>query len=110
MRLLWSRDALTAEDLTHQLGRPVEFVGNPFQDVGVLAPLPPLKGEGPVLGLLPGSRLPEALSNLLLMLQVLHQLSETWQGRLRLLAALVPSLNPETIGQAAAPQIGRAHV
>ncbi len=103
VRLLWSRDALTAEDLTRQLARPVEFVGNPFQEVGGQHPIPPLRGEGPVLGLLPGSRLPEALSNLLLMLEVLDQLSESWRGQLRLLAALVPSLTVETIGRAAAP-------
>jgi len=81
----------------------VEFVGNPFQDVEGQDPIPPLRGESPVLGLLPGSRLPEALSNLLLMLEVLGQLSESWQGQLRLLAALVPSLTPKTIGRAAAP-------
>jgi uncharacterized protein (TIGR03492 family) len=56
-----------------------------------------------VLGLLPGSRLPEALSNLLLLLEVLCRLPPEWHGRLRLLAALVPSLAPEVIARAAAP-------
>jgi uncharacterized protein (TIGR03492 family) len=105
VRLLWSRDALTAEDLSTQLGRPVEFVGNPFQDVeGALTDLPPIQGTDSVLGLLPGSRLPEALSNLLLMLDVLRQLPEPWQSRLRILVALVPALTPEAIAHAAAHQ------
>ncbi|MFN9547967.1 MAG: lipid-A-disaccharide synthase-related protein [Cyanobacteriota bacterium] len=104
VRLLWSRDSLTARDLAGQLRRPVEFVGNPFLDgEGTLAPLAPRGGEGPVLGLLPGSRLPEALSNLLLLLEVLWRLPPEWQGRLRLLAALVPSLTPEAIARAATP-------
>ena len=104
VRLLWSRDALTARDLSHQLRRPVEFVGNPFIDgEGTPATVRPLGREGPVLGLLPGSRLPEALSNLLLLLEVLVELPPDWQDRLRLLAALVPSLTPEVIATAATP-------
>jgi uncharacterized protein (TIGR03492 family) len=103
VRLLWSRDALTAEDLTQQLGRPVHFVGNPFQEgSGTRVSLTPEAGVGSVLGLLPGSRLPEARSNLLLMLEVLRQLSEPWPAHLRILAALVPSLKAEEIGRAAA--------
>jgi uncharacterized protein (TIGR03492 family) len=93
VRLLWSRDPLTAMDLARQLRRPGEFVGNPFLDgEGTPATLPPFAGDGAVLGLLPGSRLPEALSNLLLLLDVLCRLPPEWHGRLRLLAALVPSL------------------
>ncbi|MFN9644433.1 MAG: lipid-A-disaccharide synthase-related protein [Cyanobacteriota bacterium] len=102
---LWSRDALTAQDLTRQLRRPVEFLGNPFLDGGSpLVPLPSGTEAGSVLGLLPGSRLPEALSNLLLMLEVVRQLQPAWHGRLRLLVALVPSLTPEAIARAAAPR------
>ncbi|MEB3317741.1 MAG: lipid-A-disaccharide synthase-related protein [Cyanobacteriota bacterium] len=103
VRLLWSRDALTAEDLSRQLRRPVVFVGNPFLDgEGTPAALPAAAGAEPVLGLLPGSRLPEALSNLLLLLEVVGQLPPWWHGRLRLLAALVPTLTPEAIAGAAA--------
>ena len=104
VRLLWSRDALTATDLTHQLGRPVQFVGNPFQEMGdpVRAPLPN-HNTGPVLGLLPGSRLPEALSNLLLLLSVVGQLPEPWRQQLRILVALVPALSAEAVAEAAAP-------
>jgi uncharacterized protein (TIGR03492 family) len=102
---LWSRDALTAQDLARQLRRPVEFLGNPFLD-GESPRAPLLSGteDEAVLGLLPGSRLPEALSNLLLMLEVVRQLPPAWHGRLRLLVALVPSLTLEAIARAAAPQ------
>jgi uncharacterized protein (TIGR03492 family) len=104
VRLLWSRDSLTAMDLARQLRRPVEFVGNPFLEGGGSPdPLPPWTGDGPVLGLLPGSRLPEALANLLLLLEVVCRLPAEWQGQLRLLAALVPSLAPAVIARAAAP-------
>lgn len=54
------------------------------------------------MGLLPGSRLPEALSNLLLMLQVLGQIPEHWASPLQIQAALVPALSPEAIAGAAA--------
>jgi uncharacterized protein (TIGR03492 family) len=102
VRLLWSRDALTAKDLARQLRRPVDFVGNPFQEMeGDAIGLPPLSKGEPVLGLLPGSRCPEALANLLLMLEVLTRLPPQWQGRLRILAALVSSLTPEAIAAAA---------
>ncbi len=104
VRLLLTRDALTARDLARQLRRAATFLGNPFLDgQDNPTPLPPGTGPGPVLGLLPGSRLPEALHNLLLMLEVLPHLPPEWQGRLRLLAALVPSLTPEAIAPAAAP-------
>lgn len=103
VRLLWSRDALTAADLTQQLGRPVHFVGNPFQEgAGEAVSLTPEAGGGSVLGLLPGSRLPEAHANLLQMLEVLRQLPEPWPAQLRILAALVPNLSVEEIGRAAA--------
>ena len=105
VRLLWSRDALTARDLTGQLGRPVEFVGNPFQEEGDEERQPPLPegAGGPVLGLLPGSRLPEALANLLLMLEVLRELPDRGRAGQRIVVALVPSLTPEAIARAAAP-------
>ncbi|MFN7677567.1 MAG: lipid-A-disaccharide synthase-related protein [Cyanobacteriota bacterium] len=101
-RLLWTRDTLTASDLARQLGRPVDFVGNPFQEMEEAAlPMPPLPAGDPVLGLLPGSRLPEALSNMLMMLKVLTRLPSRWHGRLRILVALVSSLSPEAIADAA---------
>ena len=101
-RRVFSRDALTASDLSEQLGRPVEFLGNPFFDAAVatsepLGASPP--GPAQRLGLLPGSRLPEALHNLELMLEVLAQLPEHLQqpDQLGLSAALVGRLSPEEV-------------
>jgi uncharacterized protein (TIGR03492 family) len=101
-RRVLSRDALTASDLSEQLGRPVEFLGNPFFDAAVAASEPLGAGQpAPAqrLGLLPGSRLPEALHNLELMLEVLAQLPEHLQqpDQLGLAAALVGRLGPEEV-------------
>ena len=101
-RRVLSRDALTASDLGEQLGRPVDFLGNPFFDAAV-APSEPLGAGQPApaqrLGLLPGSRLPEALHNLELMLELLAQLPEHLQqpDQLGLSAALVGRLGPEEV-------------
>jgi len=98
-RAIYSRDALTAADLTGQLQRPVHFLGNPFFD-GALNASEPLRGT-PIqrLGLLPGSRLPEALHNLELMLRVLERLPEPLrpETRLGLHAALVGKLTPQEV-------------
>lgn len=108
---VYSRDSLTATDLTAQLGRPVHFLGNPFLDRALepAAPLQPLEPRlstgARLLGLLPGSRLPEALRNLELMLKVLVRLPPSWQQRqrLELVAALVKDLQRELVAQCAAP-------
>ena len=98
-RAIYSRDALTAADLSGQLQRPVHFFGNPFFD-GALSPSEPLAGN-PLqrLGLLPGSRLPEALHNLELMLRLLERLPEPLRPpeRLGLHAALVGKLTPQEV-------------
>ncbi|MEB3266679.1 MAG: hypothetical protein VKN13_08710, partial [Cyanobacteriota bacterium] len=64
MLRIWSRDPLTAGDLSSQLARPVSFLGNPFLDLvtGDHDPIPNDAQQG--LAVLPGSRLPEALRNL----------------------------------------------
>ena len=103
---IWSRDALTAHQLSAQLGKPVVFAGNPFLD-GVIdaahpSAQPPAQAtpQGQSLALLPGSRMPEALHNLALMLQVVSRLP----GQpLRIQAALVSSLTAEAIEAMAAP-------
>lgn len=98
-RAIYSRDALTAADLTGQLQRSVHFLGNPFFD-GALSSSEPLKGHpSQRLGLLPGSRLPEALHNLELMLRVLERLPEPLRPaeRLGLHAALVGKLTPQEV-------------
>ena len=68
---VFSRDALSASDLSEQLRRPVEFLGNPFMD-GLVADVASER-SGRVL-LLPGSRLPEARQNLERMLALLEEL------------------------------------
>jgi uncharacterized protein (TIGR03492 family) len=108
---IWSRDALTAHDLSAQLGKSVLFAGNPFLDgvieVGQPSAEPTSKRQS--LALLPGSRMPEALHNLGLMLQVVSRLpSALHQGqqqgeKLRIQTALVASLTAEAIAAMAAP-------
>ena len=122
---IWSRDQLTATDLSSQLGRPVRFLGNPFLDPLLLPSVLPAAGTpaaagltatdsgtdptpespaGPVVAVLPGSRLPEALANLSLLLQVLERLPPAPPGQREpiLRAALVGALQPAAIAAAAA--------
>ncbi|KKZ13235.1 MAG: hypothetical protein TE42_01010 [Candidatus Synechococcus spongiarum SP3] len=102
---VFSRDRFTAADLSTQLGRRVEFLGNPFLDaVGVsAAPLPSL--YHPRVGLLPGSRLPEALNNLALMLTMLAHLPRRLNGSsLGLAAALVKEITVDHLATVAAQQ------
>ena len=119
VRAVWSRDQLTAKDLSEQLGRPVDFLGNPFLDPlleGVAATAASRPGEEPsggataasrpVVAVLPGSRLPEALGNLTLLLGVLERLpaANGGSGEAPILrAALVAALKPTAIAAAAAP-------
>ena len=119
VRAVWSRDQLTAKDLSEQLGRPVVFLGNPFLDPlleGIEATAAGRPGEEPsggataasrpVVAVLPGSRLPEALGNLTLLLGVLERLPAAHGGSGEapiLRAALVAALKPTAIAAAAAP-------
>jgi uncharacterized protein (TIGR03492 family) len=118
IRAVWSRDQLTADDLSAQLGRSVDFLGNPFLDpllVGVPATaadhLDAVADHGthaarPVVAVLPGSRLPEALGNLTLLLGVLERLPAATAapgGEPILRAAIVTALEPAAIAAAAAP-------
>ena len=118
-RAVWSRDQLTAMDLSEQLGRPVDFLGNPFLDpllegvAATAAGQPSEEHSGgaaaaprPVVAVLPGSRLPEALGNLTLLLEVLERLPAATTGARDepiLRAALVAALKPTAIAAAAAP-------
>ncbi len=109
-RRVFSRDAFTATDLSSQLGREVTFLGNPFLDRALepadrLEAATPSRPDSQCLGLLPGSRLPEALRNLELMLQVLARLPAPLRARERLglHAALVRDLEPSQLARLAAP-------
>ncbi len=70
---IFSRDQFTADDLTHQLGRKIDFLGNPFIDQ-VLEKKNSLPRVTFRLGLLPGSRRPELDNNILLMLKLIESL------------------------------------
>ncbi len=91
---LFTRDQLTAKDLSKQLNRSVLFLGNPFMDP-VLTPQSQLPSCKLRLGLLPGSRRPELDSNLLAIMHVISLLPKPFivnQG-LSLDIALVSALN-----------------
>ncbi len=67
---VFSRDQLTADDLTYQLNRSVSFLGNPFMD-NVFFTKKEFEKKFFRLGLLPGSRRPELDKNVLMILRVL---------------------------------------
>ena len=96
-RAVFSRDALSASDLSEQLRRLVHFHGNPFME-GIAQPQATPKSTGVLL--LPGSRLPEAKDNLTRMLALLEQLP-TAAAEQRFCAALVRELNPQAVGELA---------
>ena len=95
---IFSRDQLTADDLSEQLARPVQFLGNPFMDP-VLAATEPLAHAQHRIGLLPGSRLPELEANLQLLLKMSAQLPENMGISLEL--ALVSSLDDKGLNRCA---------
>jgi len=72
---IYSRDFLTANDLTFQLKKKVSFLGNPFMDKFVSRDKELKKSEFSI-GLFPGSRFPEMLDNFVLILEVLEELSD----------------------------------
>jgi len=96
---VFSRDQLTADDLTGQLQRPVHFIGNPFMDP-VLTPAAALPIARQRIGLLPGSRRPELEDNLLLLLQLIEKLPVA--AELSLDLALVASLEDAALHALAA--------
>ena len=97
---VFSRDALTAIDLSQQLKREVVFVGNPFMDA-LSSPSHPLPNAKRRLGLLPGSRRPELEHNLLLLLGVIDQipLAQHSPGGLEIDLALVGALDDASLSQ-----------
>ena len=99
---MFSRDRYTAADLSTRLGRRVAFLGNPFMDAVAVsaAPLPTL--PHPRVGLLPGSRVPEALDNLALMLAMLLHLPRHLGSPVGLAAALVTDVTADHLAAVAA--------
>jgi len=72
---IYTRDSLTANDLTFQLKKKVSFLGNPFMDKFFTRTKELNKDEFSI-GLFPGSRFPEILDNFVLILEVLEELSD----------------------------------
>ena len=97
-RAIFSRDQLTADDLSEQLARPVQFLGNPFIDP-VLTAKQPMAHAQHRIGLLPGSRLPELEANLQLLLKMSAQLPDNMGISLEL--ALVSSLDDKGLNRCA---------
>ena len=97
---VFSRDQLSADDLSSQLRKPVAFMGNPFMDpiLGDSQRLPRARRR---LGLLPGSRRPELEQNLMLQLAVIEQLPAPLlsSGELQLELALVSTLSDEALAE-----------
>lgn len=88
-----TRDPYTAEDLKRQGFQKVHFGGIPSLDRLVprgkdLA----LRPEVPMVALLPGSRLPEAVRNFKLMMQLVAETTRIMGDRVQFRAALVPAL------------------
>ncbi len=72
---IYTRDSLTANDLTLQLKKEVTFLGNPFMDKFFPRDKQLTKSEFSI-GLFPGSRFPEILDNFVLILEVLEELAD----------------------------------
>ena len=72
---IYTRDFLTANDLTLQLKKKVSFLGNPFMDK-LFFRNNELKKSNFSIGLFPGSRFPEILDNFVLILEVLEAMSD----------------------------------
>nr|WP_198648356.1 lipid-A-disaccharide synthase-related protein [Cyanothece sp. BG0011] len=88
---IYTRDAFTAEDLQQQGFKNASFLGYPIMDI--LTPTGKnlqLDDNLPTLALLPGSRVPEALDNLELLLKVCESLAtlERVQFRVALVQAI----------------------
>ena len=101
---VFSRDQLSADDLSSQLRKPVRFVGNPFMDP-LLQECQRLPKARRRLGLLPGSRRPELEQNLILLLNVVEQLPSPLlsSGELKLELALVSSMSDEALSELVGP-------
>ncbi|MEP6518251.1 lipid-A-disaccharide synthase-related protein [Microcoleus vaginatus] len=90
---VFTRDALTGADLNRQGLKKAQFVGNPVMDnlnsTGKdLQLIPGVR----TIALLPGSRLPEATNNLVLLLELVKKIASNSTLPVQFRAALVPAL------------------
>jgi len=94
---IYTRDSLTANDLTFQLKKKVSFLGNPFMDKFFSKDKKRKKSEFSI-GLFPGSRFPEMLENFVLILEVLEELSDLrFFKKIEFNFAIVNALSPSKI-------------
>ncbi|MGB1622690.1 MAG: lipid-A-disaccharide synthase-related protein [Synechococcus sp.] len=96
-RAVFSRDQLTADDLSEQLKRPVRFLGNPFMDPVLTDDDGRAASGTPVIGILPGSRRPELEHNLRRLLQLVERWPDTADLTIEL--ALVSTLDDDALGE-----------
>jgi len=95
-RAVVTRDPLTAEDLKRQGFSKVHFGGIPALDW--LVPTGrdlQLRDDSPMIALLPGSRIPEAMNNFKLQMRFVQEVVELMGPQVQFRAALVPSLMAE---------------
>ena len=96
---IYTRDLLTANDLTQQLKKKVSFFGNPFMENFSFFE----KESKPVsfnVGLFPGSRSPELIDNLKLILEVLETMSNLkYFKNITFNFAIVKALSKEKISR-----------
>ncbi len=99
---IYTRDEFTARDLTLQLGRDVEFLGNPFMEK-LLESSISLPTHDNRIGILPGSRRPELDHNLELILRTIEFLPEKLceAGDISLDMALIPRLDTSSLQRVA---------
>jgi len=96
---IYTRDSLTAKDLTLQLKKKVSFLGNPFMDKFFFRDKEFNKSEFSI-GLFPGSRFPEILDNFVLILEVLEALSDLkYFQKIQFNFAIVNSLSSTKISE-----------
>ncbi len=101
---VFTRDGFTAEDLQQRGIKKAIFAGYPIMDVLQSSHYDlELEPNLPMIALLPGSRLPEAIHNLQLQLQACEAIALKRPVQFR--AALVPSITEEDL-QALAQKIG----
>ena len=95
-RNIYSRDFLTALDLTSQLRKEVIFLGNPFMDKLKIS-----KGKSKnffEIALLPGSRVNELINNFCLMLDLLELISSTkFYKKVKFSFALINDFKSESV-------------
>ena len=94
---IYTRDLLTANDLTVQLKKKVSFLGNPFMDKFSLINQK-LEKVYFRIGIFPGSRFPEILDNLASILEVLEAMADfNYFNKIEFNFALVNALDKSRI-------------